>query len=129
MPQQVVNNAATACTFGLTPSTLAVTPMHRTNAGGQPAANIMDHIPMTNIVPFGMCSSLANPEVASATSAAQGVLTPQPCVPVVPGPWAPGCAKTILDEFPSLDSVSTCNCTWGGVISITFAGQATVMVD
>ena len=129
MPFQVVNLATTACTFGLSPSTLAVLPIHRTLAGGQPAANIMDFVPITNIVPFGMCNSMANPEVASATAAAEGVLTPMPCVPVTTSPWTPGCTKTILDGMPSLDNISTCKCTWAGVISITYAGQATVMVD
>jgi hypothetical protein len=98
-------------------------------AGGPPAANIMDQKPIVNIVPFGMCTSLANPAVASATSAALGVLTPMPCVPVIPGPWAPGCAKTLLDNLPALNDTSKCMCTWGGVISINYAGQATVMVD
>ena len=56
----------------------------------KPAANINDHIPMVNILPFGMCQSLANPMVAAATAAALGVLTPMPCIPVTPAPWVPG---------------------------------------
>jgi hypothetical protein len=98
-------------------------------AGGPPAANIMDQKPIVNVLPFGMCTSLANPAVASATAAALGVLTPMPCIPVIPAPWAPGCAKTILDNMPALNNTSKCMCNWGGVISINYAGQATVMVD
>jgi hypothetical protein len=125
----VVNSAVTQCSFGAAPSTLIVLPIHRTFGCSQPAANIMDHIPMTNILPFGMCTSLANPAVASATAAAQGVLTPMPCVPVVPAPWAPGCLKTLLDNMPALNDVSQCMCTWGGVIKINFAGQVTIQTD
>jgi hypothetical protein len=98
-------------------------------AGSQPAANIMDYVPMLNIMPFGMCITPTNPEVASATAAALGVPTPMPCIPVVPAPWTPGAIQTTLDEFPSLDNISTCMCTWGGVITITFAGQVTVEID
>ena len=39
-----------------------------------PAANIMDHVPMVNIMPFGMCITPSNPAVAAATAAALGVL-------------------------------------------------------
>jgi hypothetical protein len=76
MPQQVVAGAVTMCTFGAAPSTLNVLPVNKTLTGGPPAANIMDNKPMVNIVPFGMCMSLANPTVAAATAAAMGVLTP-----------------------------------------------------
>jgi hypothetical protein len=128
MPQQVVAGAVTMCTFGAAPSTLNVLPVNKTLTGGPPAANIMDNKPMVNIVPFGMCMSLANPTVAAATAAAMGVLTPMPCVPVVPAPWVPGAPTVLIANFPALDNTSTCMCTWGGVISITFPGQVTTMV-
>jgi hypothetical protein len=128
MPNLVVNGAVTQCSFGMSPSTLIVLPIHRVLGCTQPAANINDHIPMTNIVPFGMCNSLANPTVASATAAAQGVLTPMPCVPVVPAPWVPGAVTVLLDGMPALDDVSTCMCTWAGVIKINFAGEATIQI-
>jgi hypothetical protein len=87
----------------------------------QPAANIMDCAPMVNIPPFGMCTTLSNPTVASATAAVLGVLTPMPCIPVTT-PWAPGAAKTMVANMPALTMGSTCNCAWGGVIQINFAG-------
>src|SRR5579863_10482526 len=90
MPQQVVNGAKLACSFGTAPSSLVVLPANKVKCGGVPAANIKDHIPNTNIMPFGMCQSIANPEVASATAAALGTLTPQPCVPATTAPWTPG---------------------------------------
>ena len=128
MPNQVVNTAVTMCSFGAAPSMLAVLPANRTMCFKQPAANILDHIPITNIVPFGMCMSPANPAVAAATTAAMGVLTPMPCVPVTPAPWAPGAVTVMIANQSALDDVSICNCTWGGVIKINFAGQATTQI-
>jgi len=128
MAQQVIMGAAMACSFGASPATLAVLPDNRVNVNNMPAANIMDHIPTTNIPPFGMCNTITNPQVASATAAAQGVLTPQPCVPVTSTPWAPGAITVMVAGQPALDNMSKCACMWGGVISITSAGQTTVNV-
>ena len=128
MPQLVCNGASMNCTFGLAPSTLIVPPTKRVNVSNQPAANIMDHLPMTNIPTFGMCSSLANPTVASATAAASGVLTPMPCIPVTSAPWTPGSSTVMIGGMPALNSTCQCMCMWGGVITISFAGQATTNV-
>lgn len=80
-------------------------------------ANIMDMIPMTNIMSFGMCQSMSNPTVASATAAAQGVLTPMPCAPVVTAPWAPPGQVKVMDT-PALINNAKCMCQWGGMISV-----------
>jgi hypothetical protein len=122
MPQLVTAGALMTCTFGLAPSAFSVLPTNKTMAGA-PAANIMDNIPMVNIPTFGMCSSIANPTVASATAAALGVLTPMPCVPVIPAPWAPGSATFMIGGMPALNNVSKCMCAWGGVIQFGFPGQ------
>jgi hypothetical protein len=79
-----------------------------------------------SIPTFGMCMSMSNPQVASATSAAQGVLTPQPCIPVVVSPWSPGSSAVTLAGVGALDDSSQCSCTWGGSITVTFAGQTDV---
>jgi len=129
MAQLVVNGAVLACTpFGAAPSSMAVLPKNRVMAGGQPAANIMDHVPMLNIMPFGVCTSIANPQVAAATAAALGVLTPQPCIPVTPSPWVPGSPTVMLAGAPALNSTSKLMCTWAGVIGVNVAGQFTVNV-
>ena len=128
MAQLVVNGATMTCSFGVAPSTLTVLPTNRTQASSVPAANIMDHKPMVNIAPFGMCSSLANPTVQSATAAASGVLTPMPCIPNIPAPWAPGSPTVLIGNRPALNSSSTCQCVYGGVITIGFAGQTTTQV-
>jgi hypothetical protein len=92
-------------------------------AGGLPAATIMDHEPLVNIPTFGMCQSLANPEVAAATTAALGVLTPMPCIPMTEAPWVPGAVTVMIGEFPALTEDSMCICAWGGEITITDPGQ------
>jgi hypothetical protein len=125
----VVAGAMMTCSFGMAPSSLLVIPMGPpVMAGGPLAATIMDFKPVANIPPFATCQSLANPAVASATAAALGVLTPMPCVPVTAAPWVPGCPTVMINNMPALNNSSKCMCTWGGVISITFPGQTTVMV-
>lgn len=125
MPQHVCNGAMLTCSFGVAPGQLTVLPINRVNTSNQPAATIMDHQPMVNIAPFGMCMSLANPAVAAATSAAFGVLTPQPCIPVTPAPWVPGATTVLLGNQPALDNTCTLNCMWGGVIQVAMPGQFT----
>ncbi len=115
------------CSFGVAPSALNVLPVGKVMAGA-PAANIMDNKPFVNIPPFGMCMSLANPTVAAATAAAMGVLTPMPCVPVIPAPWAPGSPQVMIGGMPALNQTSKCMCAWAGVIQITFPGQVTIDV-
>lgn len=114
--------ASMMCTMGAAPSTLAVLPANKVMAENKPAATIMDNKPMVNIPPFGMCKSPSNPTVATATTAAAGVLTPMPCVPVIPAPWSPGSATVKIANFPALNNSSKCMCTWGGSISITNPG-------
>ena len=128
MPMQVCMGASMMCTFGAAPSSLVVLPVNRVMTDEVPDANIMDHIPLVNILPFGMCMSPSNPTVAAATAAALGVLTPMPCVPVTPAPWVPGAPTVMLGNMPTLDNVSTLMCTWGGVISIVAPGEFTVQV-
>ena len=125
MAKQVVNLAMTKCSFGMAPGTLMVLPDKMVMCGNQPAANIMDYQPMVNIMPFGMCQSMANPMVASATAAAMGVLTPMPCIPNTVAPWVPGAPTVIIANSPALDDTSKCMCLWAGVIEITNPGQMT----
>ncbi|HXP10269.1 MAG TPA: DUF4280 domain-containing protein [Acidobacteriaceae bacterium] len=128
MPLQVCMGAMMQCSFGMAPSSLVVLPTNRVMTNNVPDANIMDHIPMTNIMPFGMCTSPANPVVAAATAAALGVLTPMPCIPATPAPWITGAPTVLLGNFPSLDNVSQLMCIWGGVITFNDAGEATVEI-
>ena len=127
MPDLVVNGAQMTCTFGVAPSTLTVVPSGPIlQAGGQLLARVVDLVAMVNVAPFGMCTTPSNPQVAAATSAASGVLTPQPCIPVITAPWSPGSAKVSAGGVPALTSTSTCTCAWGGSIAVVAAGQVKV---
>jgi uncharacterized protein DUF4280 len=128
MPLQVCMGAMMQCSFGVAPSSLVVPPTNKVMTNMVPDANIMDHIPMTNIMPFGMCTSIANPTVAAATAAALGVLTPMPCIPATPAPWVAGAPTVLLGNFPSLDNVSQLMCMWAGVITFVDAGETTVQI-
>lgn len=127
MPQQVCMGATLQCSFGAAPSTLVVLPANRVLTQ-TPEANIMDNKPMVNILPFGMCSSPSNPAVIAATAAALGVLTPMPCVPVIPAPWMPGAPTVLIANMPALDNTCKLMCAWAGVIQITNPGQTTVEI-
>lgn len=127
MGQLVCGGAMLQCSFGVAPSSFVTLPANGV-INAMPAANIMDNKPMVNILPFGMCNSMANPTVASATAAALGVLTPMPCVPVTAAPWAPGSPTVLIGNMPALNNSSKCMCNWGGVISVTSPGQMTIQV-
>lgn len=120
MPNLVVSGAMLQCSFGNSPSSLVATP-GTVRAGNLPVATTSDIAP-TNIPPFGMCSSMANPQVSAATSAAQGVLTPMPCVPVATT-WVPGSLVVKVLGKPALTDASSCVCQWGGQIRVQQAGQ------
>lgn len=133
MGMQVCAGAMLQCSFGTAPSALIVTPEKMVTTM-TPAANIMDHIPIKNIVSFVMCTTQSNPAVAAttavATAAAGGVPTPTPapCAPATASPWAPGSPTVMIGNQPALNNTSTCTCTWGGVISINSPGQTAVQI-
>ena len=126
MGEFVCLGALMMCTFGSAESTLTPTSQTEELGGGSPLATIFDFAPIENISPFGLCSSLGNPEVAAATAAALGVLTPVPCVPNTESPWTPGSSSVTLGGSPALLDDDRCLCVWGGEISITFPGQEAI---
>lgn len=123
----VCGGAALSCSFGVAPSVMNVLPAARVMSA-MALASIMDHIPLVNILPFGMCSSVSNPMVAAATAAALGVLTPMPCVPVTSSPWVPGVPAVLIGNKPGLDNTCKLMCNWGGVIQVVNPGQVNIMV-
>ncbi len=124
----VCSGATIQCSFGAAPAMLNVLPMRQTLTTNMPAATIMDNAPFVNIMPFGVCSSLANPTVAAATAAALGVLTPMPCVPATTAPWIVGNPTVLIGNMPALNNDAKLMCMWAGVIQISVPGQFTAMV-
>jgi hypothetical protein len=121
MPAFVTAGSMLTCSMGAAPAALIVPAPIATAT--TPIATVADTIPMTNIPTFGMCMSLGNPQVAAATAAAQGVLTPQPCVPATGAPWAPGAVTAMIGGLPCVLATSTCQCAWGGTITVIPAQQ------
>jgi len=121
----VCTGATLQCSFGTTPATFAASGVQ--TSAGSPAGVITD-VAAANVPPFGMCMSLANPEVAAATAAAEGALTPQPCQPVL-SPWSPGSAMVTIGEVGALDDSSQCTCAWAGVVTVSSAGQIAASVQ
>ena len=121
--------ATTLCTMGTAPAPIKVTSQTKVLTEGKPAATIQDSAPMTNVGPYGMCTSLVNPAVAAATAAALGVLTPQPCTPVPAGTWIPTKPKVLLGGRPCLTQDCKLVCAYAGQISITLPGQTKVNAE
>ena len=126
MSQLTAMGANLLCTMGTAPAPIKVTSQTVVLTESKPAATIQDCAPMSNVGPFGMCVSLANPAVASATAAALGVLTPQPCTPVPAGTWIPTKPTVLIGGKPCLTQDCKLMCSFAGSISITMPGQIKV---
>ena len=123
----VVTGASLMCPFGTTPATLTATSQSTCLGCSKPIATVTDVSAGTNISGFGMCSSMSNPQVAAATSAAMGVLTPQPCTMIPMGIWSSG-SSVLVGGKPVLTGEGCLMCSMGmGKITITSPGQTTII--
>lgn len=124
----VVSGANLTCPFGAAPAVLNVTRQMTILGLSKPVATIMDVTPGTNIPSFGMCSSMANPQVAAATAAAFGVLTPVPCTMMPLGTWQAANPAIMVGGKPILTQEATLLCGMGmGQISIVSPGQTSIV--
>lgn len=119
----VCSGATMRCSMGTSPAKLTVLPSRAVFLTGQPMANISDHVPNTNLDPFGCCCSLGFPATAAATAANNGILTPMPCKHNTPDHWENGKDDYFIKGEPALLRSSICQCKWGGTISIVDDGQ------
>lgn len=91
-------------------------------SAGSPVG-VVDDIGAANVPSFGMCRSLLNPQVAAATAAAEGVLTEQPCRPVL-SPWTSQSGQRVtIGAETALDSSCQCLCAWQGQVTVADPGQ------
>lgn len=122
MPQFLTTATLLECTMGAAPVPFVADELPGApKEMGLTCATMIQFIPMKNVMPFGMCKSMANPTVAAATAAAQGALTPMPCVPVTTAPWAPPSTCTKYMGIPMATVQSVCACSFGGVIKVSQA--------
>ncbi len=128
MPMQVCMGASMMCTFGMAPSSLVVLPTNKVFTDMVPDANIMDHIPMTNIMPFGMCMSPSNPRSPPRLPRRWACSLPCPAFRQRPRRGLRARRTVLLGNMPTLDNVSELMCMWGGVITFVTPGEMTVMV-
>lgn len=126
----VVSGAKLMCPFGTAPGTLNASSQVTTLGCSKPVATITDVAAGSNITPFGMCTSMANPQVAAATAAALGVLTPQPCAMMPAGPWQATKPTVLVGGKPVLTQESMLMCGMGmGQISIVSPGQMKIVIN
>ena len=106
------------CTFGAMPAVLSVSSQQTVQVCGFNQATTLDN----KFPSFGMCSNPSNPAVASATTAAMGVLTPVPCTPVIAAPWQPGATTVLVCGKPLLNNTSKLMCSYpGGIIEVVMS--------
>ncbi|GHU11902.1 hypothetical protein FACS189449_04380 [Alphaproteobacteria bacterium] len=116
------------CPMGVAPTPITVLPTSLVMGSAGPMPCISDCVPFLNIIPFGVCKSIANPATAALTAAALGVLTPGPCIPTPAGTWVPMKPTVMGKAGPAVNGDSMLICAYGGVIKFTFPGQATVLI-
>jgi hypothetical protein len=112
MPNLVCTGATLQCSFGAMPATFAASGI-QTSAGGP--VGVVTDVTTANVPPFGICTSPSNPGASSGS--------PPPCIPVLLAPWSPGSARVTIGGVSALDDSCQCTCTWGGVVTVSAAGQ------
>lgn len=121
MSLAVTTGSFAECTCGTAPGELTADFETGALVNGMLVLTIDMIVAEVNIASFGECDSLLNPEVVTATAAAEGVLTPMPCIPVVDDPWTPGSLTSSESGLGYVNDTSVCTCAYGGVISIVTA--------
>ena len=122
MKKVVLEGDICKCSNGNAPCPLVVTSSGRMTCGRRKVA-VKTDASIANLASFGMCNTLANPAVAAATAANNGVLTPQPCVPALTGSWNGTAGKLNVGGMAAVLESSTAICSYAGNISISLTGN------
>lgn len=122
MPNLVISGATLRCSMGSATSALQVPAGRTLSDAGKPVATVGDNQAMVNILPFGSCSSTANPRYSLR------MRLPPPCTPVFPAPWTPGSPSVKTGGLPLLNSGCQCQCQYGGAVTVVAPGQQTTTV-
>lgn len=122
MANPVVNTALCMCSFGVAPCPLTVTSQSQALACNMPIATISD----TTLPTFGMCSSLANPSVASATGGGSGRSDPHAPALYARGVWVPARPPSWWGGSPCSTIPAKLMCAFAGVISVNMTPAMTV---
>ena len=120
MPKAICALSLLKCSCGTVPTPFIVLPINGVTTTGLPAGNALDNIPFLNIIPFGMCTTSANPTVAAAGG------SPMPCIPVTLFPWSDTATTVKIKGIPSVTQESKLQCLWTGSISVEAPSQFVV---
>jgi len=124
----VCSGAKLWCTYGDSEGTLVVQQPTTVMCENKPTASANDCTHTTSVTPCGFCHSLTNPNVASATAAAFGSLTPMPCNPL-PLVWSNVSTTVLIGKSLALTNKSRLRCAYGGELTIANPGQFTVSAE
>ena len=102
--EYMTNGAMVQCNMGAMPLPITLMKDHGVSAGAA-LLNANDHVPMVNIMPFGICK-LKPPTPPGANV----------CIPVTAQAWKSGDMHCMIDGAPALTKDSFLVCSCGGII-------------
>lgn len=92
------------CSAGAVPLPILAPVTHGVTSQNKPLLNANDHIPMMNIMPFGVCKNKPVPPPGNI------------CVPITPLAWQKGDTHCFVGGAPALTKDSCLTCMLGGSI-------------
>lgn len=95
------------CNAGTVPLPILLPVAHGVTSKNMPLLNANDHVPMMNIMPFGVCQRKPFPPPGNI------------CVPITPFAWKKGDMHCFVGGAPALTKDSCLTCMMGGTIKFT----------
>lgn len=116
MEPEVVTGAFMFCAGGESPLFFDSMPDLNVLCQSMPAGTFSNIVPDINLTPAGICL------IRSLESA-----FPMPCTPIPIGTWITGLPNILINGSPALGMLSMLPCIFGGVISIVFPNNESVL--